>query len=330
MGCNMDRQRNGQRLGLFAVVSIVLLATLVCSVLIVDSLVYPDIPESSYERKTLTVNNVSYFPRQDIRVYLVMGIDREGLVVDSGSYKNPGAADVLLVIVFDDTAREYSVIALNRDTMVEMPILGLGGKNAGSITAQLALSHTYGNGLHQSCINTRDTVSELLYGTTIHQYFSMNMDVISILTDAVGGVKVNVTDDFSAIDGTILPGEMVLNGEQAYMFVRTRKDVGDQLNISRMNRHEEFMHGFIDAFHDNIGNDATKVMEIYEKIAPYMVTDCSEHMMTDLLNRFYNYEFAGVISPAGTNVRGEEYMEFYLDEEKLFQLVISLLYEPKE
>lgn len=326
----MDKQRKNRRLGLFAVVSIVLLIALVCSVLIVDSLIYPSMPESSYARKTLTFNNVSYFPRQDINVYLVMGIDREGVAVDSGFYQNPGAADVVLVIVFDETAKKYSIISLNRDTMVEMPILGLGGKKAGTKTAQLALSHTYGNGLHQSCINTRDTVSKLLYGTTIHQYFSMNMDVISILTDAVGGVKVNVTDDFSAIDDTIQPGEMILNGEQAYMFVRTRKDVGDQLNVSRMKRHEEFMYGFVAAFQDNIGNDASKVMDLYERIEPYMVTDCSDQMMTDLLNRFYNYEFAGVISPAGTNVRGEEYMEFYLDEEKLIQLVISLLYEPKE
>ena len=36
-----------------------------------------------------------------------------------------------------------------------------------------------------------------------------------------------------------------------------------------------------------------------------------------------------VVSPSGTNVPGEEYMEFYIDEENLFELVLSLLYEPK-
>lgn len=325
----MQKELKAKRLGLLAVFSAILLVIMIGSVLILDKHIYPDIPESIHERKTLMYNDVSYFPRQDIRVYLLMGIDRKGNVEDSNAYRNPGAADVVLVVVFDETANEYSVIALNRDTMVEMPVLGLGGKNAGSINAQLALSHTYGNGLHQSCENVKVTVSELLYGIPIHQYFSMNMDVISILTDAVGGVKVNVTEDFSAVDCTIQPGEVTLNGEQAYLFVRTRKDVGDQLNLSRMDRHKEFMFGFVEALHENIGHDSSKVMEIYEKISPYMVTDCSDHMMTDLFNRFIEYELKDVVSPVGTNVRGKEYMEFYLDKEKLLELAISLFYEPK-
>ena len=325
----MDKQKKSRRLGLLALLSVFLLLLLLGSVILVDHLVYPTLPESSYDRKTLTYNGVSYFPRQDIRVYLLLGIDREGPVSDSGSYKNPGAADVVLVAVFDETEKNYQIIALNRDTMVDMPILGLGGKQAGTVNAQLALSHTYGNGLRQSCENTRDTVSELLYGSTIHQYISLNMDVISILTDAVGGVKVNVTDDFSSIDSSIQMGEMVLNGDQAYMFVRTRKDLGDQLNVSRMSRHEEFMKGFVEAFRENVGEDTTKAMRVYEEISPYIVTDLSNQMMTDLLNRIYNYEFTGVISPAGTNVRGNEYMEFYLDEESFYQMILSLLYEPK-
>ena len=258
-----------------------------------------------------------------------MGIDREGAVVDSGSYKNSGAADVVLVLIFDETAKEYRVLALNRDTMVRMPVLGLGGRPAGSTNAQLALSHTYGNGLRQSCENTRETISDLLYGVTIHQYIAMNMDVISVLTDAVGGVKVNVEDDFSLFDNTIPKGEIVLNGEQAYTFIRTRKDLGDQLNISRMKRHEAFVDGYIEAFRANIGKNVTYAMDIYEDIEPYVVTDCSNQVMSDLINRFSDYNFVGCISPEGTNVVGEEYMEFYLDEEKFLPLILSLLYSPK-
>ena len=325
----MDQQKRNGQLGLFALVSAIALILLFCSVLIVDKFAYPEIPEPSSERKTIRYDGVSYFPRQDVRVFLLMGIDRTGPVTDSGSYKNTGAADVILVLIFDDTAKEYRILALNRDSMVEMPVLGIGGRHAGDITAQLALSHTYGNGLHQSCTNTLDTVSNLLYSVTIHQYISMNMDVISILTDAVGGVKVNVTDDFSMIDSSLEKGEMLLNGDHAYKFIRTRKDVGDELNLSRMNRHEEYMKGFVEAFHTNIGKDISKAMEIYEQISPYVVTDCSNQVMTDLLNRFYDYKFVEVLSPEGTNVPGEEYMEFYIDEDKLFQLVLSLMYSPK-
>lgn len=162
----MNGKTGKKKLGLLALVSIMALVLLICSVIIVDSLIYPSMPESAYERRTLLVDGVSYFPRQDVRVFLIMGIDREGPVQESGSYKNSGAADVVLVLIFDETAKEYCALALNRDTMVKMPVLGLGGRPAGSITAQLALSHTYGNGLNQSCENVRVTVSELLYGVT--------------------------------------------------------------------------------------------------------------------------------------------------------------------
>ena len=327
---NMKLEETRRRICVYVLVAAMLLIALICSVLIVERFLYPEQPEPQYERKTIRYGDVSYFPRQDIRVFLFMGIDRLGPVVDSGSYKNEGAADVVLLFIFNDTAKEYTILALNRDSMVQVPKLGLRGKFAGNITAQLALSHTYGNGLQQSCVNTRTTVSNLLYGVTIHQYISMNMDAISILTDAVGGVRVNITDDFSMIDTSLKKGEVVLNGEQAYKFLRTRKDVGDQLNLSRMERHKEFMAGFSEAYRANVGDSLSKAMEIFDAISPYVVTDCSDKVMVDLLDRFYDYELVDVVSPAGTNVRGEEYMEFYIDEEDLFQLVLALLYEPKD
>lgn len=325
----MDRQVKTKNLSLFALISVIAFALLIGAVVLVDSFSYLDIPEEPHDRKTLVIDGVSYFPRQDIRVFLFMGIDREGPVADSGSYKNEGAADVILTLIFDETQKEYTILALNRDSMVTMPVLGLGGKIAGSKTAQLALSHTYGNGLRQSCVNTRSTVSDLLYGITIHQYISMNMDAISILTDAVGGVKVNVTDDFSLIDSSLVKGEMVLNGEQAYKFIRNRKDVGDQLNLSRMERHNEFLKGFIDAYQTNVGNNVSYAMEVYNELSPYIVTDCSDQTLMNLLSRFYEYEFVEILSPAGANVRGKEFMEFYIDEENLQQIILSLLFEPK-
>lgn len=325
----MDKQNKRRNLWLLALISFLMLMLLVCSVLIVDHLAYPQQSDIHQERKTLLVDGVAYFPRQDIRVFLLMGIDRSGPVSDSGSYKNKGAADVILVFVFNETTEEYSVLALNRDSMVEMTTLGLGGKPAGRRIAQLALSHTYGNGLNQSCVNTRNTVSDLLYGATIHQYISLNMDAISILTDAVGGVRVNIQDDFSLIDSSLEKGTMVLNGEQAYTFLRTRKNVGDQLNLSRMGRHKEFMNGFVTAYRSNVGRDVSKAMAIFDEIRPYIVTDCSDQAFISFLNRFYEYELVDIISPAGTNVRGKEYMEFYIDEENLKQVILSLLYEPK-
>ena len=72
--------------------------------------------------------------------------------------------------------------------MVDIPVLSLNGKPIGTVNAQLALSHTYGSGLHDSSENALKTVSDLLCGIPIYQYMTMNMDVVSILNDSVGGV----------------------------------------------------------------------------------------------------------------------------------------------
>ena len=325
----MRKTNKNPHLGIFAIVALISILLLIFSATLIDDLLFPSMPEQKVEGKTIWRGDISYYPKQDIHVFLVMGIDRSGPVADSESHRNSGAADVVMLFVFDETKKEYKIVTLNRDSMVEMPILGLGGKNAGSTVAQLALSHTYGDGLEESCENTKTTVSDLLYGLQIDYYMAMNMDVVSILTDAVGGVKVNVKDDFSQIDSTIQMGEMILNGDQAYKFVRTRKNVADQLNLSRMDRQVEYMEGFIEAFKTNIGKDINKALNTYRDVSQYIVTDCSESIMADLLDRFYDYELVEVLSLPGENVRGEEYMEYHIDEEKLDALILEMLYSPK-
>lgn len=280
--------------------------------------------------KTIERDGKKYFPRQDMTVFLIMGIDREGAVEDSGFSRNNGDADVVVLAVFDENEKTYDLVCLNRDTMVEMPVLDIRGKSAGTEIHQLALSHTYGSGLSDSCENTKKTVSEFLYGLEIDYYLSMNMDTVGILNDAVGGVTVNVTDDFSAVDPTITKGEIKLNAEQALNFVRTRKDLGDQMNTSRMKRHEEFMRGFFQAFGEKIKEDDTFALSLYEDISDYSVSNFTANTLVSLANRYSEYTLDEIVSPEGENVVGKEYMEFYADEEKLDELVIRMFYQEKK
>ena len=293
------------------------------------SLNTPEAEQGVIPSKTVEYNGVKYFPRQDITVFLVAGIDQSGPVKDSGSYNNDGAADVVMLAIFDETAKSYDILCLNRDTIVEMPILGLGGKKAGTAMGQLALAHTYGSGLEDSCLNLKETVSDLLGGIKIDYYLSMNMDAIGLMNDAVGGVRVNITDDFSAIDPTLQKGEMVLNAAQARTFVQTRQGLGDQLNLSRMERHREYMNGLTDALSEKIRSGGSFVLETFEQIGPYIVTDCSVNSLSSMLNRYADYTGGDIISPKGENKVGTEFMEYYVDEEQLKLLVLDLFYAEK-
>lgn len=285
--------------------------------------------EQGFVSRAITRDGVRYYPRQDITVVMVLGIDQYGPVDESEGYINPGAADMAMLLIFDDRDESCTVLQLNRDTMLEMPVLGVGGKPAGTYFGQLALSHTYGSGLEDSCENTRKTISDFLYGIRIDYYVAMNMDAIAILNDAVGGVTVNVTDDFSQVDPTITMGQVTLHGEQAIRFVRTRKDVGDQLNLSRIDRQKEYVGSFLKKFRSSYHADLTFAANTYDQILPYIVTDCSLNTITSLMDRYGDYEIREVVTPKGENVMGEEYFEFYVDEEALDELILRLFYTRK-
>lgn len=327
----MKKHENGKKLAYFSAVLILVFVFLISGLWILESTVLRrgQTLEQDFERKTITRDGVEYFPRQDITVMMVMGIDQMGPVQDSGSYRNHGAADVVMLLIFDEKNQECRVLYLNRDTMLQMPVLGIGGKQAGTGYAQLALAHTYGSGLEDSCENTRRTVSDFLNGITIDYYVSMNMDAISLLNDAVGGVTVLVEDDFSQIDPSIPKGEVTLMGEQAINFVRTRKNVGDQLNISRIERQKAYVQGFVEAFGKSMEMDPDFAVTVYQQIAPYLVSDCSVNTISAMLSRYEGYEVREIVTPEGENVLGSEYYEFYADEEKLDALILRLFYSPK-
>lgn len=327
----MNRRKDAKKFAWFGVILVLMLAVIYGGLRMMESTVFyqTESTQNQAVSKTITRGGVDYFPRQDITVIMVLGIDKYGQVEASGSYNNDGDADMVSLLIFDEANQTASALCLNRDTMVEMPVLGIGGRQAGTIFQQLTLAHTYGSGLNDSCENIRTTVSDLLGGINIDYYLSMNMDAISILNDAVGGVTVNVVDDFSNSDPTITKGEMTLMGQQAVNFVRTRKGLGDQLNLSRMQRQNEYISGFLTALRSKLEESDSFALNTYSKISPYIVTDISSNVFSGILQRYADFELAEIVSPAGENVRGAEYMEFYVDEEKLDELVLRLFYAPK-
>ena len=282
------------------------------------------------ERKTIVRDGVEYFPRQDITVMMVLGIDQEGPVKSSNYYRNNGSADSVMLLIFDETEETCTVLYLNRDTMLTMDVLGILGEPAGTTFGQLALAHTYGSGLEDSCINVKNTLMNFLHGMTIDYYVAMNMDAIPILNDAVGGVTVNVTDDFSKVNPSITMGEVTLRGTQVLDYVRTRKDVGDQKNVTRMARQRQYVDGFLDALDKKGHEDIGFAVRLYEQVAPYIVTDCSVETLSKIMNHYLDYKLQDAVIPEGDNRIEDGHYAFYADEEKLDALCVELFYRPKK
>ena len=327
----MKKRSAFKNISLLVILLALLLVVLYSGFQILESAVlHPQESSGSREpSKTIIRDGVEYFPRQDITVVMVLGIDQHGPVESSNYYRNEGSADSIMLLIFDDKEQHTSVLYLNRDTMLEMDVLGVQGDYAGTAYGQLALAHTYGTGLEDSSENVKNTIMKFLHGLTIDYYMAMNMDAIPILNDAVGGVTVNVVDDFSKVNPSITMGTLKLRGEQVIDYVRTRKDVGDQKNVTRMARQREYVNGFIHALYDSIHEDPMFLLSLYEELGPYIVTDCSGDTLNNLLERYADFEIGDAITPEGENIIEDGHYAFYTDEEKLDDLIVEIFYRPK-
>ena len=320
-----------QKTAYIGVILILLLAFIYSGLQILESTVfrYEEAEVNPDKRKTLVVDGMFYYPRQDITVILLMGIDQSGPVTASESYNNDRAADMVTLVICDEKHEQIRLLSLNRDTMLEMPVLGFDGRKAGTMVRQLALAHTYGTGLEDSCENIRTTISDFLMGLRIDYYIAMNMDAVAILNDTLGGVTVTVTDDFSAVDPSITMGEVTLRGEQALHFVRSRKDVGTHLNLSRMERQKEYMNEFAGAFREKMHESDTFLLKTYQTVAPYLVSNLPVNTLNAMMVRYEGFEILEAISLPGENKLGQTYYEFYPDEKALEDLILELFYTPK-
>ena len=274
-------------------------------------------------QNTLTYQGKEYEFRQDIETILILGLDAFKDEEDD-SYNNDKQADFLLLLVIDRTNETCRAIPINRDTMAEMNVLGVAGDKVGTITQQLALAHTYGNGREVSCRNVANAVSGLLKGVKIDHYVSVTMEAVSIYNDTLGGVTLEVLDDFTHVDAALVKGETVtLKGEQALTYIRARHGMEDPTNTARMKRQKQYMEALHAQTRAAVAGDEDFLSRAALKISNYMVSDCSGNKLETLLDRLAQYELGGILEIEGDSTMGEKFLEFHPDEDSLMKVVVE-------
>lgn len=295
-------------------------------------LVQAEIDEPARKRREGWVerDGVWYAPKQDQETMLLIGMDKMDPLEASESYNNNAQSDFLLLAIFDNTKETTTLLHINRDTMAQIPVLGVTGQPAGSITGQLALAHTYGSGLQDSCVNTVNAVSDFLYGIKIDHYVAMTMGAVPYINDLVGGVPVTVLDDFSGIDDSLVEGETItLKGEQALHYVRIRSGLEDSSNLNRMKRQQQYLESMAEQIGKLDENFSVSPQQI-STISKYIISDCSIDTLSRMAEQFVDYPLQEMQDIQGEAIVGEEYMEFYADEAALQEQILDLFYEVKE
>ena len=286
---------------------------------------------TSHTQQTTTAQvfmNGRWYAKKDVETLLVMGIDTYGALTSSGSYNNTHQVDFLALYILDPQTGESRALHLNRDTMTDITTLGVTGKKTGTRRAQLALAYNYGSGDQVSSANVVTAVEYLLYGIEVDHYITMTMDAVPIVNDWVGGVTVEVLDDFAGIDDALVQGQSVkLEGAQALTYVRTRKGLDDSSNLHRMERQRQYAAEWLKLARPQL-EDTMAIADLVTRLDAYYRTDCTVEQLESLARSLSASESIPVAELQGEAIRGEDFMEFYVDEDALQQLVLELFYYP--
>jgi len=279
----------------------------------------------------LYYNGAWYAPRDDVEKVLVLGLDRteqEG-IGESGSYAQ---SDLILLFKIDRANETYKAIQINRDTMAEIQDFDEYGRPNGTYTAQLALAYAHAQAYTRNDrtagIAAAGAVSGLMYGVGIDHYITLNMDGLMVLDDLVGGVTVEIRDDFSAVDPTLVQGEEVtLLGEHALNFVRGRHSIGGESNLERMARQQEYLVALQEKLSSLASEDDGFTTDALMELNEHMGSDCTVQQLSELADSFRNFRMEGYTVLEGEAVETEKYVEFHPDEGSLQRLVVEEFYE---
>ena len=272
-----------------------------------------------------------YTEREDLETILVAGVDKYAdQIVGQDTLVNYQQADFLVLLVLDEERQICKAIQINRDTMADVNYFDSQGNVAGHSYEQIALSHSYGTGGEDSNRNMVETVSNLLYGIRIDHYVVFTMDAVAKINDAVGGVPVEIRDDFSGVNDDWKIGDTVLlKGADALKYVRARGGMAEPTNLARMERQRQYLSAWRDTFFSKAEENEKLLYETFGSAAQYLSSDCSLEKLKYLFDSSADLPFE-LVTPNGTAELGEKYIEFTPDEEELQELVVSTFFEPRE
>ena len=276
-------------------------------------------------QETVQADGRTWRRKTNLESYLFLGIDTLGKAEGTQSYVAGGQADAQILLVVDHTARTWQMLQINRDSMVQVPVLSMMGTVPYTIRQQIALAHAYGNGREQSCENNVKAVSMLLGDQPIDGYLSLTMGGVGVLVDLVGGVTLTLASDLSAIDPALTQGATVtLNGEQALAYVHTRQNVDDQTNLARMDRQRQFLRAFEEQARQM---DPSFALDAYQAAEDYIITNLSSGRAANLAGQLQQYTQLPVLTIAGENTVEDGYWAYELDQDSLQQTILQLFYQ---
>ncbi len=258
----------------------------------------PDAREKVEVNKSLSV--ISGDPNKSVNT-LILGSDKGSNKGETGWCRS----DVMMLVCLHERDQKAVVISIPRDTRVTLP---------GHGTQKINAAHAFGG--PSSAI---DAVKNLL-GIDVHHYISMDFEGFKKIVNAVGGVPVHLSRPIRDPHAGYLPaGDLLLDGEQALVVVRSRKLPGGDLD--RIKSQHAFLKALINKVHST--KSVWKAKQIVDILASSCKMDYTAREIMKLVEELRAFPVQNVqfvtIPGVPKNIAGASY--YIPDMEKLAELV---------
>ena len=249
---------------------------------------------------------------------LLMGVDKE-----KPNESDTQQADALYLISLDTDANTVKVIAISRNTVTDVDTYDINGNYFSTAKQQICLAYTYGTDDESSSENTVKAVSNLFYGLPISGYYTVFMNSVAEIVDAVGGVPVTVPEDLTMIDPKMKQGaEVTVTGKNALSYLQHRGDS----NAPRLERQKAFISSFVSRAKSAVLGDLSLPLKMYNKFAANTVTNVTSASAVYLASEARNADFQiiGIEGESGTDGTYETFTPY---EDQLYELLLDVFYK---
>lgn len=285
--------------------------------------------QKAVENKGTTVeyNGTTYRLNEDMVSIAFIGFDNRTKNATAG-YDVAGQSDTVMVVALDTKSGKATGIVIPRDSMVAVDTY-IDGVYNGQHQLQLCLQYSYGSSHEQSSELVTQCASRVLYGMPIDYYFTLNVEGVGPLNDAVGGVR--LTPVQSVPPAGIREGvETTLRGKSAELYVQYRETTQLNSSLDRQARQMSYLKAFSTQVLQSAASDPATVLNLYQKALDYTWTNLGFEQFSYLISQMLDHGMTSfnVVSLEGEMAPGAAHAEFHLDADSVYRTVLETYYTP--
>lgn len=248
-------------------------------------------------------------PKHDNVSVLIMGVDENEHRDNAGASRT----DTMILATLNKKENSVKLLSIPRDSYVYIPERGYNDK----------INHAHFFGGTKSAI---ETVENLL-DVPVDYYVKLNFHAFIDVIDALNGITMDVPYEFKESNSMdkrdsihLLPGEQVLDGEEALALARTRKHDND---IQRGKRQLDIIKAVVDK-----AVSVTSILK-YDDVIDAVFDNIRTNMSFSDMKSFVSYGTSGKLDIESYTLDGTDYWPenvYYwkVDEEALTETQVML------